>query len=638
MKVKGSLRRQLIIGISLVHAVLMMIFVYDLLSRQKSFLRDESVRLVSGLAQALAANSSSWLLSRDYSGLQEVVMGQTKYPNLVMAMVFANDGKVLAHTDISRIGLYVERPQFSQTAPKSVTGIEIIEGERLISAIGNIESQGEVIGIVWVTLNMQGIYDSLKNIAMDGILYILFSILVGGGLAIIVVVAFTKDLNQLMRVANAIKRGERNQRVHIRSQDELGQLGDAFDAMLDALEQKEASLVHAKMQANSANKAKGEFLANMSHEIRTPINAIIGIADVLAETPLTDEQKKYVQIFQRAGENLISLVNDILDFSKIEAGELKIVKTWFSMGELFDDVRRLSEGSAKQQGLLLNFELQTNFPEFLKGDSNRIRQVLLNLVSNAIKFTPRGHVRVRGRLESHDERLLKVNISVEDTGIGIAEEALPYLFERFRQLDSSPSRKVGGSGLGLAISKRFVELMGGKIQCQSQLGTGTTLSFFIPFLKEEISTRQEVEAEADIGCSDNVIHLIRQPRRLLLVDDSEENRLLIKAFLKNQPIEITECENGEQAIVKFKNGKYDLVLLDMQMPVLDGYQTVEAMRRWEDEHQLERTKIFALSADSLPDLIDRALLAGCDFHISKPVRKKSLLEVLDFNEAKNFKN
>ncbi len=618
----GSIRKQLIVGISVVHAVLMIFFVFDLVARQRDFIRTELVKLTNGLALVLANNSETWLLSRDYSGLQEVVSVQQKYPNLRMAMVFAMDGKILAHTDPTKIGFFVGTKEKSNQLTAGKNEIMTSVGPESISAIAPIVADGETIGKAWVIMSQQAVLESLGQVAGDGILYTIVAILIGGVFALIVVKAMTMRLQKLMSVAEATRLGERNLRVRLHSQDELGQLGYAFDSMLDSLEQKEKSLELANQNANAANKAKSEFLANMSHEIRTPINAMIGMADVLADTELSPDQKKFVGIFQRAGENLITLINDILDFSKIEAGELKIVKTSFAIAELLDDVKKINEENASRKHLTLKFVVGETVPLIVWGDVNRIRQVLMNLISNAIKFSDGGVIDVAVQNKAQTGKSVSLEFSVRDSGIGIAPEHLSKLFERFRQVDSSTTRKVRGTGLGLAISKRLVELLGGSIHAESELGKGSRFFFRLSLDLEGISSAISPPMSTTEGVGGGFGKVIGPIKKILLVDDAEDNRILIHALLKEQPYEITECDNGLGALKIFTENQFDLILLDLQMPILDGYETARLMREWESEHHKPRTKIFALSADTIPELVEKAINAGCDSHIAKPIRKK----------------
>lgn len=624
---KSSLRRQIIIGVSLTHAVLILFFVFDMVNRQNKFLHQEYKDTAKSLAQGLATNSVVWTLARDYSGLQEVVLAQKKYPNVKMAMVFNLDGKILAHSEPDKIGLFVDSARHPLLLSPEDKGFEVTENERdSISAIENVESNGVVLGKVWLVFSEERLHASLTKIIYDGMLYAFIAISIGAIVALLVTNALTKRLKKLVRVAESVKRGEQNQRVRLKSDDELGQLAEAFDSMLESLEIKQKNLEQTQAAAKAANQAKSEFLANMSHEIRTPINTMVGMADVLADTPLTDEQSNFVKIFQRAGENLTGLVNDILDLSKIEAGELKIKNECFSIRELLNDLEMLCKESAARKNLSLKFDVAADIPSCIVGDKDRVRQILMNFISNALKFTEQGSVEVIA-LKSSQPRGEVVHFAVTDTGIGIPNDKKDLLFERFQQVDSSSSRKVGGTGLGLAISKKLVELMGGEIGFESRYPVGSKFFFNLPLKEtfEKGSIRPSVRTGESFRphSFDNSVR-----KHVLLVDDSEDNRLLVKAYLKDMSLNIVECKNGQEAVNLFKENRFDLVLLDLQMPVLDGYEAIRLMRQWESENNQKTTPVIALSADSIPELIEKALHAGCDSHVSKPVRKKTLIEVV----------
>lgn len=626
---KGTLRRQIIIGVSLTHAVLMLFFTFDMVSRQSQFLHQEYKDTASGLAQNLATNSAVWSLARDYSGLQEVVLAQMKYPNVKMAMVYGLDGKIWAHSDPDKIGLFVDATKNMNLLSAEDNGFEIVEsGATSISSIKNIESNGVVLGKVWMVLSEEKLHQSLNKNIWDGVLYSIIAISLGAVFALLVTNALTRRLKELVRVAEGVKLGKKNLRVRLEPGDELGQLGEVFDSMLESLEYKQKNLEESQAVAKAASQAKSEFLANMSHEIRTPINTMVGMADVLADTPLSGEQRKYVAIFQRAGENLTNLVNDILDLSKIEAGELKIKKDPFSICELFADLSMLCTESAIGKKLELKFKISPDVPKNVMGDKDRTRQVLMNFISNAVKFTEKGSIEVSATQISQHERTHGIHFMVEDTGVGIPADKKSVLFERFQQIDSSSSRKVGGTGLGLAISKKLVEMMGGQIGFESHYSIGSKFFFTLP-LEEVFKNESTGQGKFMNTKTSSLLSESFDVKNILLVDDSEDNRLLVKAYLKTLPINIVECENGQEALQLFKKIRFDLVLLDMQMPILDGYEAIRLMREWETEHGQKRTPVIALSADSLSELIEKALNAGCDSHVSKPVRKKTLIEVIE---------
>ena len=447
------------------------------------------------------------------------------------------------------------------------------------------------------------------------------------------VIGGTITLHDITEVKEMLERVSQQNKKLMRSNEQLqveinerkkaeDHLKQAHNLLEQRVEERTAELAKAKQEAENASKEKDKFLANMSHEIRTPMNAIIGMAQLLSDTRLTKQQHKYVETINSASDNLLSLINDILDFSKIEAGMITFENKEFDINKLAEQVLEITAFKCQGEQIKLIKNISSQLPNIIKGDKYRLNQILLNLLSNAVKFTSHGHISLNIELENETDEQDFIHFKVKDTGIGIPDNKLKTIFHNFTQASSETTRKYGGTGLGLSIVKSLVELQGGDIEVSSKEGLGSEFRFTVPYHKAQTNINKNNEERQSSAPKAQV-----EGKKILVVEDNELNQFLIKSLLLKQKAHVHIANDGLEAVERLKKECFDLVLMDIQMPNMDGYEATKQIRAG-IEPDIIKLPIVAMTAHALVGEKEKCLTAGMNDYITKPIKIIELTDCL----------
>ncbi|MFJ2288776.1 response regulator [Pseudomonas iridis] len=536
----------------------------------------------------------------------------------------------------NRILVYVEQPADSHSRPHQVEVFQApVRLQRIAlnndffqdAKVSSGAASEDYLGRVIVGLSNDAFSQRQQEILLKAGILALFALLFTFVLARRLAGSLSQPIRNIGNAVKAIQDGDFKTPLPIVDDTELGALSQHINNLAQALEQASreqhqamAQLIQTREEAEKANNAKSDFLAMMSHELRTPMNGVLGMLQLLETTDMTEEQIEYAALASESTEHLLKVINDILDFSRIERSELELEHIPFNLAELIGACAQSFQHSAVQRGLALNLRIPEDMRGLqVQGDPTRIRQILVNLVGNALKFTEQGRVSIEAQWQSLDHELLWFTCSVRDSGIGISSESLELMFNAFQQADSSISRRYGGTGLGLPIARTLAERMGGTLRAQSEEGLGSVFTLEIPLALYKQALPKQVAPRALNGDGQGA------GRTVLLVEDNPVNQTVIEAMLRSLGFTVSVATDGAQAVRSAQGSEFEVILMDCRLPIIDGYEATRQIRNLPGRGNVP---IIALTANALQGDRETCLSAGMNDYLAKPFKRNDLQQIL----------